>query len=304
MSSEPASELLHDPHALQVHIEDVLWARLQREPASPPIGTHSQNAGGPVPLLQREPASPYIGAAGVIASSVLFLLSPQTQQPGHTQETCLILTKRSRQVRQGGDLCCPGGIVEARLDSALGKLLRLPLTPLTLWPHWLSYQRLQPQFARNLALLFAAGLRESWEELRLNPFRVRFLGPLPEQRLILFHRVIHPLVGWVARQRRFFPSWEVDRIVSIPLRDLLNPANYCRYRLYVAPHLEERLQRGTQDFPCFLHHQGGRTEVLWGATYWIVTLFLQLVFGFQQPDVSAVPFIPGLLDEGYINGRD
>jgi 8-oxo-dGTP pyrophosphatase MutT (NUDIX family) len=281
MSREHASELLSDAEALQQHIMQVLWTR-----------------------VEREPMFPSLGAPGVRNSSVLFLLSQQTALSGHSTEICLILTKRSRKVRQAGDLCCPGGIVEQRLDANLGKMLALPLTPLTLWPHWLTLQESQPQTARKLALLFAAGLRESWEELRLNPFRVRFLGPLPEQRLIMFHRVIHPLVGWVGRQRRFFPSWEVDRIVAIPFPALLNPANYCRYRLYVASHLEERLQRGTQDFPCFLHHQGGRTEVLWGATYWIVTLFLELVFGFHEPDVSAMPFIPGLLDEGYINGRD
>jgi hypothetical protein len=45
-------------------------------------------------------------------------------------------------------------------------------------------------------------------------------------------------------------------------------------------------------------------EVLWGATYHIVVLFLELVFGFQPPDVSGMPCIPGLLDEGYMNGRE
>jgi 8-oxo-dGTP pyrophosphatase MutT (NUDIX family) len=274
------SELLTDAAALERHIRQVVWTR-----------------------LQREPAFPSYGSPGTVASSVLFLLSHQTPGPGHAPEACLILTKRSRKVHQAGDLCCPGGRVEPRLDAVLGRFLHLPLSPLALWPHWQSLQHMQPQFARTLALLFAAGLRESWEELRLNPFRVRLLGPLPEQRLVLFRRVIYPLVGWVARPKRFFPSWEVDRIVSIPLRDLLNPDKYCRYRLYVLPHLEQQLKRGTQDFPCFLHHEHHQSEVLWGATYWIVTLFLELVFGFKPPDVSRLPFIPGLLDEGYINGR-
>ena len=98
--------------------------------------------------------------------------------------------------------------------------------------------------------------------------------------------VIHPLVAWVGRQKRFHPSWEVEKIVAIPLRELLNPANYCRYRLYITPHLEQKLNRTTQDFPCFRHHDNGDVEVLWGATYHIVMLFLELVFGFQPPDVS------------------
>ena len=65
-----------------------------------------------------------------------------------------------------------------------------------------------------------------------------------------------------------------------------------------------KLNRTTQDFPCLRHHHNGDLEVLWGATYHIVVLFLELVFGFQPPDVSGMSFIPGLLDEGYLNGRD
>ena len=41
-------------------------------------------------------------------------------------------------------------------------------------------------------LLFAASIRESFEEMGLNPFGVQFLGPLPPQRLVMFHREIFP----------------------------------------------------------------------------------------------------------------
>ncbi|HSM74653.1 MAG TPA: hypothetical protein VK852_08460, partial [Desulfobacterales bacterium] len=78
----------------------------------------------------------------------------------------------------------------------------------------------------KIALLLAAALREGFEEMRLNPLGVEFLAPMQAQRLVLFQRVIYPLVGWVPRQRRFIPNWEVDKIVRIPLAALLDPVNY------------------------------------------------------------------------------
>ncbi len=251
-------------------------------------------------LLDDKSSSQHFEGA---ASSVLLLLAPTSPHPSAPAETSLILTKRSRMVRQAGDLCCPGGIMEPRLDAVLAKLLFLPYSPLTRWPFWAALRRQGSAQSRQLAFLFATGLRESWEEIRLNPTRVRFLGALPKQRLLLFPRSIHPLVVWVERQRRFFPSWEVDRIVSIPLHHLLDPNNYYRYRLYVAPHLADLYQPDTQDFPCVFHRDHHHAEVLWGVTYRIVIQFLELVFGFRPPDVTNRPFIPGLLDESYLNGR-
>lgn len=284
MSSEndPYHPMLSDPIGWQQHLMQVL------EPQVHPLVSGQSST---------EPR-------GTTASTVLLLLAPASPQPGAPAEVSLILTKRSRMVRQAGDLCCPGGTMEPRIDAALAKLLFLPYSPLTRWPFWADLRRNAPAECRQLAFLFATGLRESWEEIRLNPTRVLFLGALPKQRLILFPRSIHPLVVWVERQRRFFPSWEVDRIVSIPLHRLLDPNNYFRYRLYVAPHLTELYQPDTQDFPCLFHRDRHHAEVLWGVTYRMVTQFLELVFGFHPPNVSNRPFIPGLLDEGYLNGRD
>jgi len=45
-------------------------------------------------------------------------------------------------------------------------------------------------------------------------------------------------------------------------------------------------------------------DILWGATFRIVLLLLERLFGFRAPDPDLLPIVPGLLDEGYINGRD
>jgi hypothetical protein len=186
-----------------------------------------------------------------------------------------------------------------RLDRSIARLLGLPLSPLSRWPHWQSWQRRCPQEARRLALRLATGVRESAEEMRLNPFGLRFLGPLPSQHLVMFRRVIYPMVGWVPRQQRFFPNWEVEKVVTIPLIHFFSERNYGRYRLTLPPTLATGIDERKEDFPCFLHRGPSGTEVLWGATYRIVTAFLSKVFSFTPPATGNLAVIERTLDESY-----
>ena len=230
------------------------------------------------------------------ASAVLFLLGRQPGKTNHPEEPCLILNKRSADVRQAGDLCCPGGRVSPRLDAGLAKLLRLPMLPLARWPFWPGWRKRRPHNARWLQLMLATGLRESVEEMRLNPFGLKFLGPLPPQTLVMFQRVIYPMVIWVSRQKRFYPNWEVEKIISIPLRDFFNPAQYARYRLRIeTPSATENVNT----FPCFRYEKDGQTEILWGATYRITMVFLNHVFGFSPPAIDSLPEIRGRLSRAY-----
>ena len=150
--------------------------------------------------------------------------------------------------------------------------------------------------------MLATSLRESLEEMRLNPLGVRFLGPLPSQSVARFHRVIYPMVGWITCQRRFFPNWEVEKIVRIPLRRLLDPAHYACYRLNFQIQESADVWEGPQDYPCFVHQTHEEYEVLWGATYRIVTVFLDLIFGFQPPHLTSLPVVHGSLDDSYYEG--
>jgi hypothetical protein len=137
--------------------------------------------------------------------------------------------------------------------------------------------------------------------MRLNPLGITFLGPLPPQRLAMFRRVIYPMVGWIGRQRRFFPNWEVEKIVSIPLRSLLKESNYACYRLrMVSNHMTKGRVR---DFPCFVHRDADEQEVLWGATYRMVMDFLEIVNGFFPPDVESLPVVHGTLGRNYLTGE-
>jgi hypothetical protein len=244
----------------------------------------------------REPIFTMEGVDLAVASAVLFLLGRQPGKTNHPEELCLILNKRSANVRQAGDLCCPGGRVSPRLDAGLAKLLRLPMLPLARWSFWADWRKRRPYDVKWLRLLLATGLRESMEEMRLNPFGLKFLGPLTPQTLVMFQRVIYPMVIWVTRQKRFYPNWEVEKIVSIPLRDLFNPAQYARYRLRIeTPSAGEYVNT----FPCFRYEKDGKTEILWGATFRITMVFLNYVFGFSPPDFDSLPEIRGNLSRAY-----
>ncbi|MEZ4527015.1 MAG: hypothetical protein R2941_13950 [Desulfobacterales bacterium] len=91
-------------------------------------------------------------------------------------------------------------------------------------------------------------------------------------------------------------------MVHIPLRCLLNPAHYALYRVQYSARVEEKIQRKTQDFPCFLYDCDGEKERLWGATFRIVMNFLHLVFGFTPPDAQNLPVISGTIRHAYLTG--
>ena len=237
------------------------------------------------------------------ASAVLFLIGMHCQEQDFSDVPCLILNKRSLKVKQPGDLCCPGGSISSRVDAFLSKFLYLPGSPLTRWPYWQQWHKLRRHEAQDLALLFATCLREGFEEMRLNPLGVKFLGPLPQQQLIMFHRVIYPMVCWINRQKRFSPNWEVEKVVYIPFKDLLNPSLYARYRLNIETSKENEKHPDIRDYPCFIQQSEDSTEVLWGATFRITMVFLEIVFGFKPPDIKSLPVIFGSLDKNYLTGN-
>ena len=224
-------------------------------------------------------------------AAVLFLIQ---DRPGDGRAPGLLLTKRSPWVRQPGDLCCPGGRVHPRVDGVLGDLLALPGSPLTRGAGCETDTFGDSERTRLLGLYWACALREAWEEMGLNPWGVEFMGVLPLNALASSVRGILPLVGWTEAPQRFRPNDEVERVVSIPFASLLERGNYCEYRL------EGDWSGSWPGFVC--EHEGGR-EVLWGATYRIVTTFLEIVFGFEPPRTAGRPVITGTLDSAYATGR-
>jgi 8-oxo-dGTP pyrophosphatase MutT (NUDIX family) len=243
-------------------------------------------------------------SANLQPSAVLVLVGFDPASPTGHARTGLLLTKRSQLMRQPGDLCFPGGGIETVSDGILSKLLALPGMPLRKWPHWPKLKKHQPKTMRFINRLLATGLRESFEEIGLLPFAVNFLGSLPPQRLVMFKRVIFPMVGQITWQQRFRINWEVERLVFIPFETLLNPALYAYYRITYDTHLSDHYSRPGGDFPCFVHRFGGpNQEVLWGATYRIVMALMAAVFRFQPPPPDHLPVVERVLSSTYLTGR-
>lgn len=230
-------------------------------------------------------------------SAVLFLLGTGTD--GTPQ---LILNKRSPSVRQAGDLCCPGGGILPKLDPFLAKWIDLPLLPLFRWPYRKLWRRYRSDGYAKLSILLTTALREGLEEMRLNPFGVTFLGPLPAQQLILFQRTIYPMAVWINRQKHFFPNWEVDKIIRIPLADLLSAENYGQIAISGKGINHGPLKMSKREFPCFIYRDHDQNELLWGATYRITINFLQTVFDFVPPDTESLPIIHRRIDRHYLQG--
>jgi hypothetical protein len=252
----------------------------------------------------QDPAFPRQSLDRRQSSAVLFLLAElDCDHEGGRGEPCLILNKRSWRVRQPGDLCCPGGGISPARDAALARLLNLPGLPLRRWPYWLSWRRKCPTQAFRLARLLATGLREAFEEMRLNPLGVIFLGPLRPQPLRMFQRIIYPMVVWVPRQVHFTLNWEVAAVVRVPLRLLLQEPHYARFRPQLNTGGIETKDARQMDFRCFEIPSNPTPERLWGATFRITMDFLKQVWDFEPPPRASLPLVHGSLDETYPTGR-
>lgn len=236
---------------------------------------------------------------GVKGSAVLFIITLRKTDNSGEPEICVLFNKRSRKVLQPGDLCCPGGGVEKK-DKMISHIMRMPFSPFQTWAQQHPDVKHEKDMADHIALMLTTGLREAWEEMRLNPLRVSFLGVLPVQRLIMFGRKIYPLVVWVPENLSLQPNWEVERIVYVPLKHLLNKKNYGRYRLT----FKDKKGQSTdeRDFPCFVHHGRMGDEILWGATFRIAMNFLSLVFDFLLPDIATLSMVKGQRGNSYLNG--
>ncbi len=151
----------------------------------------------------------------------------------------------------------------------------------------------------RLRTILSTALREAWEEMRLNPFKVKYLGPLQMYHLKVFKRYIFPVAGWVSPPFKFRPNWEVEKLIYIPLKSLLDPGLYARFKLPGHPSASSSVTGIEHIFPCFVHQENGREEILWGATYWITMNFLKWVFNFEPPEEHALPFVHKNFDEGY-----
>lgn len=191
------------------------------------------------------------------------------------------LVKRSKLVSQAGDLSFPGGMLNPFLDRILMHLIRFVYPPI-MTGGALRYARKRGKSAfSTISLFFANALRESWEEVRLNPLNVEFLGPLPSYDLYLFQRSIFPLVGLIKKNPRFRSNKEVEKVIAIPLCDFFDAKHYAACILR-KPDGSTLNRTDRRELPCFIHNDiDGQQEIIWGATFQIIMSFLTTVFDYQ-----------------------
>ncbi len=241
------------------------------------------------------------GTGGVLVP--LFFRGEENRVKEPSGQYVFLLSKRSKNVQQPGDLCAPGGGIHPRVDWLLGKLLGLGLFSGICSPGSTLAGRPRKRACEKLFLLLGNALRESWEELRLSPFNVEFLGPLPAYRL--YHRpwIIFPLVGRVKHFWKARLNWEVEKIVSIPLESFFHSENHAIYSLEVPENLADQGIPNPWEFPCLVHQEGGEEEILWGATFEIIRTFFRIVFDFSLPFPDQQRVIRRPLASNYLSGK-
>jgi hypothetical protein len=212
------------------------------------------------------------------------------------------LIKRSSRVSQPGDLSCPGGMIHPLWDRLLRILLiHGPLPILRGQARSLLFHR-GAALSRIITLFLTNALRETWEEIHLSPCRVRFLGPLPTYTLTLFRRTIFPLAGFVENPGILHPNREVERVVEIPLASFYRKELIGCYRLSTPdprrPHVSY-----PPDHPCLIHRNAaGGEDILWGATFQILTQFLEIVMDYHLPDWQNGRIVERVLRPEYLTG--
>ena len=218
-------------------------------------------------------------------------------------EFCFQLIRRSQHVPQAGDISCPGGILEKSTDMMLSHILsktcfirRIDDVTLTSLPHK------DKETSKLISIYLMNALRESWEEIGLSPLNVGFLGALPSYSLTYFERTIFPLVCLVKEPYKQRLNHEVEKILEVPLSYFFESSSYAGLEIVSSP--DENDPRYNVTFPCLvIPDDKGNEDILWGATFQIVTNFLQVVSGISLPFSSPSRTVRKTIPQHYATGR-
>lgn len=235
-------------------------------------------------------------AAGVLMP--LFFSESSSAKNKSRKEFNLMLIKRSSKVAQPGDLSFPGGM----LDNVRDRLFHIIYRNLFLRrsnPELSSFlEKNDTVSSRLISLFMTTSLRESWEEVRLSPFRTEMIGPLPTYNLTRFKRTIFPIAGFIKNYGTLRPNREVEKIIEIPLSSFYNPDSLGS--LKIATSADKKSP--TADYPCLIHDdRDGEKEVLWGATFFITIEFLKIVLDYHLPETKKGAIISRTLSSVYLS---
>jgi hypothetical protein len=221
-----------------------------------------------------------------------------------SQEYTVILNKRSVYVQQAGDLCFPGGGTDRRIDRILSRLLEWRILPIERSGPFQKLLRSSPRVKEVFLFVLAGVLRESWEEMRLPPWKVEYMGALPTLWMQSFPRVIFPVVGRVGPGWKARPNWEVDSVLRVPLGAFFDPANYAICRFLVKDPSEGGEAIHDWEYPCLVVSDPGGEEILWGATFKILMNFMERVFDLPVGQINPSRKVLKELSPYYFTGMN
>ena len=236
-----------------------------------------------------------------LKAGVVLLLNFKTIQG--KSEYVFQLIKRSEKVSQSGDISCPGGMLQPGLDKILSCFLKTGIIPAM---RSLTVDHIQKEDKETISLIrlyLSTALREAWEEVGLNPFNTMFLGALPSYSLTILARTIFPVVCLTPKSFTFKLSSEVEKVLEIPLSYFFNGDNYAM--LDIKTSLGKDTEPLQYQMPCLVIPDGRKGEdILWGATFNIITNFLRIIFGDNLPSSSSSRTFNKVLTLNYISGKD
>lgn len=234
-------------------------------------------------------------------TGVLVLLSPWEDLQAKSHNWSFILNKRSQNVPQPGDLCFPGGHPSPRMDRFIARVLIPHVLPLGRSQGISLAQKREPYLFQAMTFFLAGALRECWEEMRVSPFSLDFLGPLPCYRMLTRKKIIFPFAASLRGRIRPKTGAEIEKNLLVPLSSFLDPNNYGMVTWSMTGKWRKIYPVDSADFPCFLARDKESEEILWGATFHICLSFLQAVFGFVPPQDGPVrvsaPLYPAEADK-------
>ena len=109
-------------------------------------------------------------------------------------------------------------------------------------------------------------LRETWEEIGIDPAQIEIIGPLDDVYSI-HHYKVSPYIGFISGIPELtLNRSEIDRIIEVPVSHLLDPSCF---------RIEEWGWQG-RNYPVYFYSFGG--DEIWGMTAEIVMNFLDLSF--------------------------
>ncbi len=246
----------------------------------------------------RSTSTPWDGA-GVLLPLFFTRLQEEESSPA---QYVFLLNKRSRQVQQAGDLCVPGGGIKP-IDKVFQKIMQSGLLPGGHNKSIFLAQKRGKEVYKKILLILSNALRESWEEVRLSPWNIEFLGALPAYRLQSRRWIMFPVVGRVKKFWKAKLSWEVEKMVPLPLTAFFEKANYALYALEVPENLRAQGIPDPWEFPCLVYKVDGIEEILWGATYMVIRSFFNILFPFSLPSPNGQRIIRRPLLATYFSGN-